>query len=700
MSSVAYLKTDNEVKLELHKPKPKQKFIQQIEQPTTEITQQSYNLPRYGTTVDLKTNKVTDQSDKYTTRDKNIKSTIKPKTFRISRLNVDSRYRNKDPKNIISNFIKTNGPIQFTQDSNILTINLPYSHGLNVDDNITISNFFPKTITLRANSLSLKKNSRYLFINHPNHGFSGKNNIINISGVINSDPLNSFFGNIPLSIINGEHIITLIDSNGITDYDNYKIDIGVYSNSDFIYAENNYDIDIMTYNGIHIKYLNASYPINYIVQQGYFTITESNPTNIKIMLNPNAIANNTNSINTNILIGNISSVVSGFPYPDYYKFNLKRNFYKVKKIRLVSTEIPNTEMLIKKAPANLKNNVLYWQIQEDGDYQYMIDIYPGNYDADSLKTELISKISNISRNFGPYLDSNLYEDKLIPVITINPSNNLFSIQINSKITLEKNISVNNSTFSDSYTRITVTHPYHNLNSGDQIIISNSINVLYSTLNGIKYYIPNDIINSTHIIESVTGINNYIIKLNKFNPTTTFINDATIYDGGNAVLIIFPLTIRLQFNFKDTIGSILGFKNTGEEMSITVFNKVITNQTNYLNDSDLNSVGLFDENVPILNFRTYPYILMVSELFSSNINYKDSTGVFAKLFLTGNPGSIIYDQYIQITEKLPTSISSINSLEFKFLTPDGIPYNFNGQDHSYTIEIYEESDENPDIKLSL
>jgi len=323
----------------------------------------------------------------------------------------------------------------------------------------------------------------------------------------------------------------------------------------------------------------------------------------------------------------------------------------------------------------------------------MVTINPGNYDADSLKNELTYKISNLSRQFGSYLDSNLYEEKLIPIITINPFNNVFSIQINSKITLSRNIAINNSTFSDSYTRITITHPYHNLNSGDKITISNAVNVFYNTINGTKYYIPNDVINSIQTIESVTGINNYIIKLNKFNPTTISINDDTIYDGGNAVMILFPLTIRLQFNFRDTVGTVLGFRNVGEEMSITTFNKIITNSTHYFNDSNLNSVGLVNQNVPMLNFRTYPYILMVSEIFSSKINYRDSTGVFAKLFLTGNPGSMIYDQYVQITEKLAPNINKINSLEFTFLTPDGIPYNFNGQDHSYSIEIYEEIEDN-------
>lgn len=81
--------------------------------------------------------------------------------------------------------------------------------------------------------------------------------------------------------------------------------------------------------------------------------------------------------------------------------------------------------------------------------------------------------------------------------------------------------------------------------------------------------------------------------------------------------------------------------------------------------------------------------MVSGVFSSNINYKESNGVFAKLFLTGNPGSIIYDQYVQITEDVPITNAFINEIDFKFLTPDGNLYNFNGQNHSYTLEIYEQ-----------
>ena len=87
--------------------------------------------------------------------------------------------------------------------------------------------------------------------------------------------------------------------------------------------------------------------------------------------------------------------------------------------------------------------------------------------------------------------------------------------------------------------------------------------------------------------------------------------------------------------------------------------------------------------------------MASQLFSLNVNLQDSSGVFAKLFLTGNTGSMIYDQYVQISENL--RIPKLNELTFSFLTPDNRLYSFNDQNHSYTLEIYEELEENENIK---
>ncbi len=655
------LKTDNQIKLELTKP-------------------------RYGTTVDLKTNKVSQITDKHLTRDKLIPNN--DTKYRITRLNVDSRFRNKDPQNIISNYIKISNPFQLTQNSNILYIKMPTNHNLSVDSYITISNVQPFNFILRASALKFIQNSNLMYINHPKHGFLGSNNIIQISGVINSDPSNYFINNIPLSIINSQHIIEIVDT------DNYIIKLDIFSDSNFTYSENNFNIDVLTYNGVNIKYINSSYPITNDIQQGYQIIYESGINYIKVKLSVNATystPSNTFIGNNDILIGIISSTVNGYANPDYYIFNFKTH-YKVKKIKLVSTEFPNTQMLINSIPASIQNNVFYWQICDDGDFIYSVNIQPGNYDSVSLTNELVKEINKTSRNFGQYLDPNLYNSNCISNIIINPNNNLFSIQILSIITLSKNIIISNETFDDNFKRVTITHPFHNLNVGDSITISGVIYLMdINTDDNITYYIPDSIINNTFLIDSVIGINNYMIKLPKYNPNVELTNIHRSYRGGDAIVITFPLNIRLLFNYSNTFGRVLGFTNVGEESSITIFNKTITNNTLYYDATNINSVGLPNYNSPILNFTTYPYILMVSDIFNSTVNYKTSDGVFAKLFLTGNPGSMIYDQYVQINEDVISSISYLNELSFYFLTPDGKPYNFNGQDHSYTLEIYEQLD---------
>lgn len=741
MNKQPYLKTDNDVKIELNSRKqiPKQNNI-------------SFNNhilnSRYGTNVSNQPNmsnqfnqfnqfnQMQNQTDKYTLRDKlfeqvqpnqlnqfsqidqsnqseqnnlltNIEKTdmgLNYRQYRVSRINVDSRYRNIDPKNIISRYIKISNPFKFTAESNILEIQMPPNHGLNINDYITINNVNPTIFTLRANSLSLQKNSQYLYINHPNHGFVGTSNIITINGVKNLDPMNYFFGNIPLSVINTQHNVILILTNDVIDPNNYLVDLGIYSNSNYVYSEFPFTINVNTFRGININLINASYPINANVLQGYQIIYQTGFNWIQILLQNSADSSTPNGQyegGINIQIGVISSTISGYPDPSYYKFELKKTYYKVKKLRLVSTEIPNTEMLVKNAPTNLKNNALYWQIQSDGEYIYSINISPGNYDANSLQIELTTNINKVSRQFGSYVNSNLYYPNCIPNIILNASNNLFSMQILSTIYLSKCIVLSNDIYSDQYDRINITHPLHNLTIGDKITISGAVNVLNSVITStsndqittINYYIPTEIINSTLTIESVNGINNYICKLPKYNPTINGGANQTYINGGNAISITFPLAIQLLFSYSDTLGNILGYSNVGDLTSNTLVEKTITNNTQYIGGTNLNSVGLVNTNVGILNFRTYPYLLMVSDMLVANINYKNSSGVFAKLFLTGNPGSMIYDQYVQITEDIPISSSYLNELEFKFITPDGIDYDFNGQNHSYTLEIYEELEEN-------
>jgi hypothetical protein len=590
---------------------------------TEKIDDNAINLsqPRYGTSVDLKSNKIINQSDKYTSRNKLLSNISK---YKISRLAIDTRYRDINPRNIINQYIKlNNNPFTFLKYSNILKIAIPKGNNLNIDDYITISNIKPQQITFGPNKLIIEKDSNLITILHDNHPFIGTNDYIIISDVISSDG-NNFFGNIPVAIINGTHNIILKINNNIIDPNAYYIRLNIISENYYNYNDT-FTINIITMNGINIKYIAANYPISNDVLQGYHTIsdiiTENSYDFIKIQLQETATSSSSDLDyrgNDNILIGIISSLIDGYPEPGSYIYKFKKPFTKLRKIKLVSTEFPNSQLLINNTIN--KNDMFYWQILDDGNYIYKINITPGNYDATSLQKEMITKISLIPRIFPSYLNNivNNYYNYCIPDIIINPYNNIFSISILGKIFLSKNIYVDiNKTYDDGFIRINIYHPYHNIEIGDKIIITNAINVPH--ILGNNTYIPNEIINSEQIIESIDNINNYTIKLKRYNYIIqNDINESMKY-GGNAVEITYPLGIRLLFNYNDTFGKVLGFSKVGDSISITNYQKIITNRDLYNNSSNLNSVGLIDYTTPLLDFTTYPYILMASDMFSSNIN---------------------------------------------------------------------------------
>ena len=83
-------------------------------------------------------------------------------------------------------------------------------------------------------------------------------------------------------------------------------------------------------------------------------------------------------------------------------------------------------------------------------------------------------------------------------------------------------------------------------------------------------------------------------------------------------------------------------------------------------------------VPTLN-----HITTNSEntLFSSNI--------FSKILLPNTNASTIYNSHISGNKTFNNhDMKDIEDLEIAFLTPDGYLFDFNGLDHSFTIEIYE------------
>jgi hypothetical protein len=82
-------------------------------------------------------------------------------------------------------------------------------------------------------------------------------------------------------------------------------------------------------------------------------------------------------------------------------------------------------------------------------------------------------------------------------------------------------------------------------------------------------------------------------------------------------------------------------------------------------------------------------LTLNYIFKDSINIRGIQNIFAKLLLSGDPNTIIYNDFIQIGQEFIDPIASLGEIEFFFYTPDGELFDFNNIDVSFTIELFEE-----------
>lgn len=66
--------------------------------------------------------------------------------------------------------------------------------------------------------------------------------------------------------------------------------------------------------------------------------------------------------------------VNKYPEQNNFISFLGKTFFNLKKIELVSTEIPNTDQVIKDLPVELKNNRISWQNEEDSDLNFFENV--------------------------------------------------------------------------------------------------------------------------------------------------------------------------------------------------------------------------------------------------------------------------------------------------------------------------------------
>ena len=622
---------------------------------------------------------------------------------KVTRINFDSKNRITVPKNIVGKlYYLNNNPLSFTKDSNLMNIKTNTAHNLNVNDRIILQNVTASNFNLKG-GITLQKDSNFIKINHPNHGITledvNKEFYILLSGVEGNSNNNTSLGNISLSLINKIHLVYLTSDNDNIGSDSYYyIKISSLSLSTIIDTTSNIEIKYQNLSGININKINSNYPISINQINGYLVVNSIISSNeFSVDLNDNATKTVNGAGGSNIYFSKIKSYIPAWIKPNSYRIPLNKSFENVTRIKLISTEFPNTEKVIRNHPLNETNNKIYFQVLEDKDYTYEISITPGNYTVSSLRDEIKNSFESIERiTFTDKLvvkegNNALLEKSLnfSAIVEINQFTDIVSIALFSVVIIVKGITLSDETYDDERKRIIVNHVDHGLSVGDKITIAGAQSTSA---------VPNSVLNIEHTIESVKDTNNYVIKLPLHNNS----NQTDNTGGGSAINILIPLSFRLLFNRKDTIGKILGFRNVGEQYSITSFAPVIFNNIAYEYDYFKDAVGneiFFDTETrqvenDVIQLFGHNYILMCCTAFKGNesLSTNNVSGVFAKLLLSDSPGSILFNQYIQLAEVLSKPIKTLSELEFKFFSPSGSLYEFNGIDHSFTLEIYEESTE--------
>jgi hypothetical protein len=632
----------------------------------------------------------------------------KKEQLKVSLINIDSMFRNKSPKNIYTSSINylPKDPLTFTQDSQIIEINYP-NNGFNENDKIIIQNVEGKNYILSA-QIYLFQNYSYCFIKINHDYTTNYNNLLNklqieIS-VVNSEILNdtTYYGNIPInsligifdinlpSIVNEtneipQFILTFLNSSTVDKLDSSYILIKLpfnyfaYDNINSYYEVTDFfKISFNDLYGLPINGINADYPINYQKLQGYHEVVS--------VLNKDIFTINTGFISlkngigggNKIQIMKIINIEEGYPDANNYIIKLKKNFNNVVRIELVSTEFPFIDYLVKSYGSN-KNNKIYWKHLDDGNYIYSTGIPEGNYDGPNLVSILMKNMNSIERITST--TKKIFNDFLI-------SYNLFTQEVTFSAFKTENIpnslKVDIVTINSiQYFRLMVNHPNNLVQINDSITISNS--------NAIGI-ITSNFINKTHTVYEINKNNNYSILLGSINQILTSNNDLTLTltdTGGASINIKTKARISLLFNYNDTIGNVIGFKNVGQPNAITDYKTIISNFDSYLNDTKLNTVGNIVETPLLLNLtgNNNYYLLYLNDYELVN-NSNNQLPSFAKILLSGTIGDVLYNTFVNFPIEFDFPISTLNEIKIKITYGDGSLPDFRNIDHSFTLKIVE------------
>lgn len=224
-----------------------------------------------------------------------------------------------------------------------------------------------------------------------------------------------------------------------------------------------------------------------------------------------------------------------YPNANNFKINLSKSYRNVKRVRIVSMEFPNVEQVIKDTPESQRNNIIRWINDEDSNQDYDCLVYeaflsPGNYSADTLTTEIESKMNLVNR----FSNGRAHEF----AVNINLDTDIVCFQSIQSTLLDTNplSTVINTNV------ITISQVGQPFSVGDLVVIQNARRIAG---------IPSELLNTTHIVTfSDTNFYEIIVPARAAQTVTS--------GGGTSVRSGVEKPIKLLWSNIDTPGKILGF----------------------------------------------------------------------------------------------------------------------------------------------
>ena len=267
-------------------------------------------------------------------------------------------------------------------------------------------------------------------------------------------------------------------------------------------------------------------------------------------------------IKTYVSIDSKDRDVTLYPDQNSYKINLgKRVFSNVTSVKLKSTEFINTNQLIRETPVSLRNNLIFWEIEEDVDVIYDAALTSGNYNETTLAIEIENRMNEVQRinglfnNFTVTIDSVTDEvsfSALTFITTVNPFSFLSSTV--SGVT--------------THTDVTVNLIGHELLPGDRVVIEDA-----NSSGGIGA----DFFNQEHIVTTIGTPTDDDFTIEIFGVAATSTESDV---GGSSVKIGVGESFRLLWSNDNTPATILGFAEED-----TDFGLIITNTAEVFKDWD-------------------------------------------------------------------------------------------------------------------